>query len=105
MSLRRIPTTAAALALAVVPLGARVRPTNPPKFPEPATKFATKYTIDQFLSPSSPLEVGAAKRLGVLRFPANSVDGVGQSEVAEVGIDEGAIEVLARDSAGNPYGG
>ena len=63
MSHRRISTTAAAIAIAAVPLGAQLRPTNPPKFPVPAaTKYATKYTIDQFLSPSSPLEVGAAKK-------------------------------------------
>ena len=56
MSLRRIPTTAA-LLVAAVPLGAQLRPTNPPKFPAPAeAKYATKYTIDQFLSPASPLE-------------------------------------------------
>ena len=45
-----------------VSLGAQLRPANPPKFPQPAAKYATTYTIDQFMSPASPLEVSAAKK-------------------------------------------
>jgi dipeptidyl-peptidase 4 len=64
MSKLRSFLAAASVALSALPLSAQLRPTNPPKFPMPAssTKFATTYTIDQFLSPASPLEVSAAKK-------------------------------------------
>jgi dipeptidyl-peptidase-4 len=55
---------AATVAFSALPLSAQLRPTNPPKFPSPAStaKYATTYTIDQFMSPASPLEVSAAKK-------------------------------------------
>src|SRR5438105_12745357 len=43
-------------------LGAQLRPANGPKMPMPSSHVATQYTIDQFLSPASPLEVSAAKK-------------------------------------------
>ena len=49
--------------IVAVPLGAQLRPANPPKFPQTSSaKYATTYTIDQFMSPASPLEVSAAKK-------------------------------------------
>jgi dipeptidyl aminopeptidase/acylaminoacyl peptidase len=63
MSQLRASLAAALFAAAAVPLGAQLRPANGPKFPAPASpKVATTYTIDQFLSPASPLEVSAAKK-------------------------------------------
>src|SRR5690348_16196455 len=43
-------------------IGAQLRPANGPKMPMPSAHVATQYTIDQFLSPASPLEVSAAKK-------------------------------------------
>ncbi|MGE5731550.1 MAG: TolB family protein, partial [Gemmatimonas sp.] len=43
-------------------LDAQLRPANPPRMPMPSSKATTQYTIDQFLSPASPLEVSAAKK-------------------------------------------
>src|SRR3954468_14140046 len=63
MSKLRSSIATTLVALSALPLGAQLRPTNPPRFPMPEpTKYATKYTIDQFLSPASPLEVSAAKK-------------------------------------------
>jgi hypothetical protein len=59
----RISLAATTVALSAVSLGAQLRPANPLKFPQPATaKYATTYTIDQFMSPASPLEVSAARK-------------------------------------------
>src|SRR5205809_1140129 len=60
----RISLVATSVALSAVSLGAQLRPANSPKFPQPASsaKYATTYTIDQFMSPASPLEVSAARR-------------------------------------------
>ncbi|HEX8945533.1 MAG TPA: hypothetical protein VF785_20505, partial [Gemmatimonadaceae bacterium] len=62
----RASFAAATLATAMLSLptvlGAQLRPANPPKMPMPASHVATQYSIDQFLSPASPLEVSAAKK-------------------------------------------
>jgi dipeptidyl aminopeptidase/acylaminoacyl peptidase len=53
-----------AFAALARPAGAQVRPANSPKL-APSSKpggVANKYTIDEFLSPASPLEVSAAKK-------------------------------------------
>ena len=64
MTSLRISLAATTVAFAALSLGAQLRPANPPKFPMPAStaKYATTYTIDQFMSPASPLEVSAAKK-------------------------------------------
>ncbi|MEP6492511.1 MAG: prolyl oligopeptidase family serine peptidase [bacterium] len=62
MSQSRMSLAAASLALAALPLGAQLRPVNHSTMPMPSGKAAGGYTIDQFLSPSSPLEVSAAKK-------------------------------------------
>ena len=51
----------AALALPFA-LSAQLRPANGPKMPMASPHVATQYTIDQFLSPASPLEVSASKK-------------------------------------------
>ena len=76
-ALRRLPSrpsrhTLAKLALFVTfgmleaftasNLPAQLRPANGPKMPSPATKYATTYTIADFLSPASPLELTAANK-------------------------------------------
>jgi dipeptidyl-peptidase-4 len=63
MSQLRASLAAATLAAAAMPLGAQLNPTNRSKMPMSAvSRPATTYTIDQFLSPASPLEVSAAKK-------------------------------------------
>jgi dipeptidyl-peptidase-4 len=58
----------AAATLAMAPLalphalGAQLRPANGPKVPLTSPRTPTQYTIDQFLSPASPLEMSAAKK-------------------------------------------
>ena len=60
MTSLRISLLATTVAVSV---GAQLRPANPPKFPQTSpAKYATTYTIDQFMSPASPLEVSAAKK-------------------------------------------
>jgi dipeptidyl-peptidase 4 len=62
MSQYRLPLALAAAVLVALPLGAQLIPVNVRKLPvNGSPKIATKYTIDQFLSPASPLEVSAAK--------------------------------------------
>jgi dipeptidyl-peptidase-4 len=67
----RASLAAATLAAATLPLGAQLRPANGPRLAQPmaaastaspASSVATTYTIGQFLSPASPLEVSAAKK-------------------------------------------
>jgi dipeptidyl aminopeptidase/acylaminoacyl peptidase len=62
----RASFAAATLAMASLALpqalGAQLRPANGPKMPMPSAHVATQYTIDQFLSPASPLEVSASKK-------------------------------------------
>ena len=54
--------SAATVVAAIAPLGAQVRMLNPSQIPPVRTSGTSPYTIDQFLSPASPLEVSAAKR-------------------------------------------
>ena len=61
---RRIPLGAACLSLIAFPLLAQSRAfgSGSPPGSASASKRAGGYTIDQFLSPASPLELGAAKK-------------------------------------------
>jgi dipeptidyl-peptidase-4 len=61
MSQLRASFAAVALAAAALPLGAQLRPSNGSRL-VPMQKVATTYSIDQFLSPASPLEVSGAKK-------------------------------------------
>lgn len=54
--------SAAAVVIAVAPLGAQARMLSASQLPPVKTSGTSPYTIDQFLSPASPLEVSAAKR-------------------------------------------
>jgi dipeptidyl aminopeptidase/acylaminoacyl peptidase len=59
----RASIAATALAVVAMPLGAQLRPAHERKMVLPASSTpATTYTIAQFLSPASPLEVSAAKK-------------------------------------------
>jgi hypothetical protein len=65
MSKLRVSFATAVLTAVALPLAAQLRPANRPTMPMAATapsQFATTYTIAQFLSPASPLEVSAAKK-------------------------------------------
>ncbi len=65
MSKLSLSLATAAVAFSALPLGAQLRAANPSKMPQPSSstpKYATTYSIDQFLSPASPLEVSAAKK-------------------------------------------
>ncbi len=61
MSRASLRFSAIAMAAFALPIGAQLRPANPPRMPSPTT-HTTAYTIDQFLSPASPLEVSAARK-------------------------------------------
>jgi hypothetical protein len=62
----RVPFAVATLATAFLALpnalDAQLRPANSPKMPMASTHVATQYSIDQFLSPASPLEVSASRK-------------------------------------------
>src|SRR4051794_718957 len=65
MSKLSLSLATATVALSALPLGAQLRAANPARMPQPTSstpKYATTYSIDQFLSPASPLEVSAAKK-------------------------------------------
>lgn len=60
----RTPFGTAALVVAAFPLAAiaQLRPTNPSRMPLSPAANRTQYTIDQFMSPASPLEVSASRK-------------------------------------------
>jgi dipeptidyl aminopeptidase/acylaminoacyl peptidase len=63
MSHFRASLAATALAVVAMPLGAQLRPNHGPKMVTPvSSKPATTYSIADFLSPASPLEVSAARK-------------------------------------------
>ena len=59
----RASLAAALLAMPTLPVNvvAQLRPADRKKMPLPAAQ-TTKYSIDQFMSPASPLEVSASKK-------------------------------------------
>ena len=62
MSHFRTSFTVVALAASVSPLSAQLRPANGPTMPMPA-HVNSAHTIGEFLSPASPLEVSAARKV------------------------------------------
>ncbi len=128
MPLLRASVAAAAItaAAAAAPLGAQLRPANRPTLPPASAHVPTRYTIDQFLSPSSPLEVSAAKKVDRIAWVAyergmrnvyvasapdfravkltkfNDDDGVDVSSVSL--SDDGTMAVFVRGSGPNRSG-